>query len=114
MKTYEFITLTVIVALLLLVGFLFVSPGETAVKDRAISADQQKAGAPYTNFCQKQFFKEKEGKLNCNWEQSVAATCASTFPNKLTFIEKGAIISGPDLVGKCSDGLQPVVKVTSN
>ena len=114
MRTYAFITLTVIASLLLLVGFLFVSPKATAVADRAISADQQKAGAPFTNFCQKQFFKEKEGKVICNWEETFVATCASTFPNKLTFIHKGAIISGPDLVGKCSDGLQPIVKVTSS
>jgi hypothetical protein len=114
MRTYQFMTLTVIIALLLLVGFLFVSPGDTAVTGRALSPDQQKTGAPYTNFCQKQFFNEKKGKLICNWEESFAITCASTFPNKLTFIEKGAIISGPDLVGNCGAGLQPIVKVTSN
>ena len=114
MKTFQVLILLLVVGFLFLVGLLFVSPGKAAVSNRAISADQQKAGAPYTNFCQKQFFKEKEGKLNCNWGESFAATCASTFPNKLTFIEKGAIISGPDLVGKCSEGKQPVVKVTSN
>jgi hypothetical protein len=80
----------------------------------AISAEQQKKGAPSANFCQKQFFKEKDGKVYCNWSESFAAACASTFPNKLKVIEKGAIISGPDEVGKCSDGKQPVVKVTSN
>jgi hypothetical protein len=69
-------------------------------------------GAPYTNFCQKQFFKESGGKLFCNWGASFAEACAITFPSD-KYIEKGAVISGPEEIGSCSDG-NTVLKVTNN
>jgi hypothetical protein len=91
-------------------AFSLVSKAQTAGKK---SSTEKKREAPYTSFCQKRFLKKDHGKLLCNWGDSFAYACNVTFPADGA-IEKDAVISGPTVVGKCSDNKQPVVKIVHN
>ena len=82
---------------------------ELTVEENLEAIVEGQITSPYTNFCQKRFLKEKNGKLYCNWGRSFGHACSITFPNNKS-IEKGSVISGPKTAGKCSDG-QVVVKL---
>jgi hypothetical protein len=67
--------------------------------------------APFVNFCNKSLLSESNGRLYCNWGPTFAHACLGGFAN--SYIQKGAILSGPTNVGKCDNG-STVVKVTNN
>jgi hypothetical protein len=73
---------------------------------------EQRGVAPYTNFCCKEYLKEKEGKLFCNWSPSFGGACiTANYGN--SYIEKDAVVSKEE-VGQCSTSHAVVLKVVSN
>jgi hypothetical protein len=78
--------------------------------DRPLTMPEQ-ADAPFVNFCAKELLHESGGKLFCNWGPSFAHACVAPWAN--AFVQKGAVIEGPDVVGTCDNG-RTVVKIVNN
>ena len=74
------------------------------------SCSSGKAQAPYTNFCAKKTFQEKDGKYWGAWSSSFAGACVDGVPG---FIDKAAVIEKSE-VGKCSGSGETVIKVVHN
>jgi hypothetical protein len=74
------------------------------------SCSPGKAQAPYTNFCAKKTFHEKDGRYYGGWSSSFAGACIDGVPGS---IDKGAVIEKSE-VGNCSGSGETVIKVVHN